>query len=313
MIQTYKLYTDGAYQADMAIAAIGGYLVNQNDDSIFEFSEKIEKPEFYRFHEALALIHGLKKALEHGVEHLECFSDDISFRNLFNKNILSEFSSQTNPFRQEIFDLKEKFKTIHFYHLKRSFNKRADKLAGKILRIHNEEILPNRTRSHFLGQEHKFLRIPSIVCIEDYEQEEDPFSFMMQAHQQVSHYFLFNIFKNDITKDNIDDNNSITIEVHHIHISSFNVVSSLIFSQKIIQKKLISKGLEILVEVLEQFTLTHPDVYHIGLDFKALEQPLQKLEMLFRKRAILPLPNTPLTKKVLSVTSVFDTIVVDSF
>lgn len=303
-MERYQLYTDGAYQPDSQIAGIGGYLLDPNDQCLFDFSESILNPTHFKYHEALALIHGLKKSLELGVKHLDCYSDDVSMRNLLNKETLSDLSISTNPFRKDIFLLKSQFESIQFHHLARTYNKKADRLAGKILRIYNEETLPSRTRLDFIGQEHKFLTIPSLKC------EEDDLN-MPQICKGLNHYLFFHIFKNDITVDNIDDNNSLTINLYILHTNNEGKITELVLcdSQVIIQKKLTSIGLEMLVEGFKK--LAHiPD---IGIFFHYLEKPLNKLDLLLRKRAVLPLPDTPLTRRVINASSTFDKIVLHHF
>lgn len=295
-MKNYTLYTDGAYQADVQIAGIGGYLIDPHGHCVFEFSEQIHDSRYFKFHESLALIHGLTKALEHGIDHLECFADDVSIRNVFNKETLSDISSNANPFRKDIFLLKQQFQSIQFHHLPRAFNKRADKLAGKILRIYYEDTLPNRTREHFIGQENKFLHIHHLVCQEDFQNNEP---HDIQNELSEVHYFYFmDIFKNDITIDNIDDNNRITINLYLINTDQSHkkiLHSTLLSSEQLIQKKLTTRGLEILLDAFQTFPFNsnHP---HIGLMFNALEQPLQKIDMLLRRRGTLPLPDTVLTR-----------------
>lgn len=309
-MKTYKLYTDGAYQADANIIGIGGYLIDDQDNIVFEFSKQVHDLNQSKFHEAIALTYGLEKALEHGVENLECYADDVSIRNVFSKEVLSDISSSVNPFRQNIFDLKNQFKTISFYHLPRKYNKKADRLAGKILRIFKEDLSPHRTRSNFLGQENKLLKLPNLVCEEDFQDNDNqstPLSLekIINEEKSVSNYFFMHIYKTSETIDNIDDFNPLKINLYYIDRAN-HTKPLLIASQDIIQKKLISTGLEMLTQAFENY---HGNDKNIGIMFHAVEQPLQKIEMLLRQRNILPLPNTPLTRHFMEVTSKFDKIV----
>lgn len=312
--ETYHLYTDGAYQPDVSIAGIGGHLTDSQGNTVFEFFKPITDPTHFKYHEAIALTYGLKKALEHGVEHLNCFADDVSIRNIFNKEVLSEISAEANPFRKDIFELKNKFKSIQFNHLPRTNNKKADKLAGKILRIYKEDILPNRTRADFIGQENKFLVVPNLICEEDYLDPVNPTITCDTFNTKqvgITNYFLMDIFKNCQTVDNIDDNNPLTVNLYLINTDKDNYFNcTLIDSKQIIQKKLISVGLEMLALGFEQYASSYNK--DIGLIFCAIEQPLQKIDMLLRKRHILPMPDTPLTREFLAATSKFDCIVLDN-
>jgi len=319
-MKQYELYTDGAYQPDVEIAGIGGYLLDPSGNSIFEFSQPITDKKLFKYHESIALIHGLKKALEYGVNDLLCYSDDVSFRNIFNSDELSENGSKANPFRKEIFELKNQFQNILFNHLPRNLNKRADKLAGKILRIYKEDTLPNRTRSDFIGQEEKYLNIPGLVCMEDFldpinlpfKSNIKNFEEFINAQTFTHHYFLFEAKKLGETVDNIDDSNPINIKVYFIEKDKAGEVVKVvnIASQDIIQKKLTSIGLELLANCFNNYkSYTDNPEDNIGLMFYAPLQPLQKVDMLLRRRGILPIPDTPLTKKFISSTKPFNQII----
>jgi ribonuclease HI len=311
-MKLYQLYTDGAYQADVQIAGIGGHCTSPEGETVFEFSQPIY--DGFKYHESQALVVGLKKALEHGIVNLQCFSDDISFRNILNKSTVSIYN--TNPFREELFALKNEFDTIVFQHLPRNLNKKADKLAGKILRIHNEDTLPNRTRKDFFGQENKYLHVKQLVCAEDYE---DPLLYntknkknIIEDWHTVQESFFIHTFKNDITIDNIDDNNSLTCNIYFVDHSTNKYTQ--LSSHTFIQKKLTSFCLEYLTDALNQYEslTTNKNSDHkpsIGLGFYSYEQPLQKVDMLLRRRGVLPMPDTPLTRKFLQTTDQFEKIV----
>lgn len=87
----YRLYTDGSYRKHLSLAGIGGHLIDENDNVLFKFSEKIPESESLKHHESIAMLHGLTKALEHGIKELECFSDDINIAKAFESK---EFNSQ---------------------------------------------------------------------------------------------------------------------------------------------------------------------------------------------------------------------------
>lgn len=314
--KNYQLYTDGAYQPDVSICGIGGYLLDDQGNTVFEFTQPIKDAAFFKYHESVSLIYGLKKALQYGVEHITCFSDDISFRNILNGEILSDISSNTNPFRKEIFELKTQFATIHFDHLPRNLNKRADKLAGKILRIYKEDTLPSRTRHDFVDQQEKMLYLPNLVCEEDFDHDNflsaptinvQQFENMQKALQ---YYILVDIKKLEHTLDNIDDNNAVDITLYLFKRDCNNKMVHVekIGYESIIQKKLTSRTLEMLASAFEY---THQELGRedIGLMFNAGVKPLQKVDMLLRKRGILPIPDTPLTKRIIHAADQLESIV----
>lgn len=311
----YKLYTDGSYQPDVNVAGIGGYLLDPQGNCIYEFSQPILDKSEFKSHESLALVHGLKKALELNITHLDCYSDDISFRNVLNNDVLSQYSYQNNSYRKHIFELKNQFSHIQFNYLPRKENKKADKLAGKILRIYKEETLPNRTREDFQEQSQNLLHIPQVTCEEDFVQQDISIN-IKDLQNKLEHHYVVEIKKSSFTVDNIDDLNPIDISVYLIEKNIDNTTCHLLTTENTIQKKLISKGLELLAHSFEQFddyqlfaqnkSDTKP---HIGLHFYADNQPLQKLEMLLRRRGILPIPDTPLTRRMLASSQKFDRIV----
>lgn len=317
-MNNYKLYTDGAYQPDVDIAGIGGHLEDPQGNTVFEFFDQIHDKSSFKFHEVIALTYGLKKCLEFGIKNLECFSDDVSIRNLFNKEILSDISVANNPFRKDIFSLKKDFDHIQFYHLPRTNNKKADRLAGKILRIYKEDILPHRTRQNFIGQEHKLLHIPNLFCREDYEEKGidniNINNLMLEKLSDTQYFYLLEIIKVGETKDNIDENNPLTLNIYFIHKQDNKVEQTLILSDNIIQKKLTSRGLELLTDGFNMFTQLSNDFdkQNIGVMFKTDIKPLQKVEMVLRKRLTLPLPNTPLTRSFIEASTHFDTILVEN-
>lgn len=236
---------------------------------------------------------------------------------------MSENGTRTNPFRQEIFDLKNQFNTILFSHLPRKTNKRADKLAGKILRIYKEDTLPNRTREDFVGQEDKYLNIPHLVCAEDFldtiklpvETNIKNIEEFESIQDKLRYYYLFEAEKAEETVDNIDDNNPIEINIYFIEKDSDGklIRNEKISSEAIIQKKLTSKGLEMLADCFNQY-ISHigENGQSIGLMFQASVQPLQKVEMLLRRRGILPIPDTPLTREFIAATKNFSQIVLNN-
>ena len=181
-----------------------------------------------------------------------------------------------------------------------NFYKKADKLAGKILRIYNEDLTPNRSREDFLGQEDKLFHIPQLVCQEDYPN----LNLLLEQWNNIEQVYFVHVFKNCPTLDNIDDNNPLTINIYSINKNGLLPTVELVSSESIIQKKLMAKGLENLRDVLDNSTESV-----IGLMFYSIEQPLQKLDMLLRKRWVLPMPDTPLTRSFKAATSRFSKIV----
>ena len=66
----HQLYTDGSYYPDFKAAGIGGYLLNTQQELVWNFFELITDPQLFSRHEIIALEFGLKKCIEQGIKSL---------------------------------------------------------------------------------------------------------------------------------------------------------------------------------------------------------------------------------------------------
>lgn len=126
----FALFTDGGargnpgpaasgavlYEGGKVLARIGKYLgVNTNNQA-----------------EYTAIVIGLEKALELGIEDLNCFLDS----ELAVKQLRLEYKVKNKglaPLFLKVWNLSKKFKHISFQHVPREKNKEADKVVNEVL------------------------------------------------------------------------------------------------------------------------------------------------------------------------------------
>lgn len=126
------LYTDGCYYMDAEVGGIGGYLVDDRNYTIFEFSELIDTKELFTKHEYIAFKKGLKLAYDKGIKNIHCYTDAKHIATIFNEKVMP-LSIQSDRLMRSIFKLTKKFESITIEYLPREENKRADNLSRKLI------------------------------------------------------------------------------------------------------------------------------------------------------------------------------------
>lgn len=134
-----RLYADGGARGNPGPAAAGYVLYELLEDG--ELGRKLHEEGIYLGEttnnqaEYQGIIHGLKKAKELGAEFLEVRLDsELAVRQLTgvykvkNIDLAKRFV--------EIHNLRPKFHTIDFQHIRREFNKEADAMVNKALDEH---------------------------------------------------------------------------------------------------------------------------------------------------------------------------------
>jgi ribonuclease HI len=131
----HKLYTDGTYHSHIDCAGIGGY-IRQEEETIFKFSEEISEEKYYNHHEHVAVIYGLKKALEMNIHDIRVYSDMDYCSKYLNQDLNTFNPKSNNATNQElvfkIIALAKQFSSITFCHVPREKNKKAHKLANAV-------------------------------------------------------------------------------------------------------------------------------------------------------------------------------------
>lgn len=125
-----RLFTDGGARGNPGPAAIGGVLY-QKEQKINSFSEYVGETTNNQA-EYLALIKGLKMALEFDLKNLDCFLDSELVVKQLNQEYRVKDKDLAKLFVQT-WNLVIKFKKITFNHVRREFNKEADALVNKAL------------------------------------------------------------------------------------------------------------------------------------------------------------------------------------
>lgn len=293
---THYLFTDGSYNPHLNMSSIGGYLLDENKNTIFEFSEKLLDKEFLKYHELAALKYGLIQCLSHNVTNLICYADDISLRNL---NYLEVVNSDyvTDPIKknllEELIVLRKSFDLIKFRHIKRKFNKKADKLASSVQLDHFYDNIFFKERYEIDSK--KLLTIPNLVCLEDYynavSTDNDIDEFKKNLHIQFSQCDLYLLLQ----LDTIDDNNGVA---NLYSLDKHTQAKSFIALRNFDIKKVNSHCLDLLDIGFKDIHSEHKP--SLGLIILSDNLALKKFDMLLRKRFLFPKIKTPLVDRFLS-------------
>lgn len=126
-----KLFTDGGARGNPGPAGIGGVLYDQNDQEFASFSEYLGETTNNQA-EYKALLKGLELALEHQVTELSCFLDSELVVKQLNKEYKVKDAGLAKLF-VKIWNLSQTFAQISFSHVRREFNKEADRLVNQAL------------------------------------------------------------------------------------------------------------------------------------------------------------------------------------
>jgi len=127
----YTLHTDGGSRGNPGPAGIGGLIEDQEGILVQSFSEYIGT-QTNNYAEYKALIKGLELSLHKNIKELECYLDsELVVKQL--KGIYRVKDETLKILHTKVQTLIKKFDTIEFIHVKREFNKEADKLVNKAL------------------------------------------------------------------------------------------------------------------------------------------------------------------------------------
>ena len=126
-----KIFSDGGARGNPGPAGIGAVIYNKDDKILAQISEYLGVATNNQA-EYKALIAALKKAKELGVEKVECYLDS----ELVVKQLNHEYKVKNKdlaPLFLEIHNLVVSFKSINFFHIRREYNKEADRLANEAM------------------------------------------------------------------------------------------------------------------------------------------------------------------------------------
>lgn len=290
---THYLFTDGSYNPHLHISSIGGYLLDDNKDTVFEFAEKLTTECLLKYHELVALQHGLNKCIEYNIKQLVCYSDDISLRNLNGLEVL--IRENIDPVKKQILEniieLKQNFDGIEFRHIRRKFNKKADKLAERIQLAHFYDNIFFKERFEIESQ--KLLNISNLVCLEDFYNKTSTEEDITKAEKNLEKVFLISDLFYVLTLDTIDEHNAVA----NIYSLDKNTKEKTFLDYRQFEiKKVNSHCLDLLEAVFKNVEYKP----NMGLMIISENLALKKFDMLLRKRFIFPKVKTPLADRFLA-------------
>ncbi|HLC99477.1 MAG TPA: ribonuclease HI family protein [Patescibacteria group bacterium] len=126
----FSLYTDGGARGNPGPAASGAVLYE--DGKILARVGKFLGINTNNQAEYTAIVIGLEKALDLGIQELSCFMDS----ELAVKQLRLEYKVKNKglaPLFLKVWNLSKKFKRISFQHVPRERNKEADKAVNEVL------------------------------------------------------------------------------------------------------------------------------------------------------------------------------------
>lgn len=176
---TYQLYTDGSYNQFTKLAGFGGYLIDSEGNTIFEFSEVITDPKLKKHHEALSLEKGLTLCLNAGIKSIQSYTDAKQMAlvcNTKDKKVRKIYTDRT-PILKRISTLIDEFDNISFNYLPRRFNYRADILSHKAV---NEMLKNNKS----VGE--TFFTSTTIDFSKNYEDKKE----FIDVCQQINDFII---------------------------------------------------------------------------------------------------------------------------
>lgn len=300
----HHLFTDGSYNPHLNISSVGGYLLDDNKELIFDFSEKLLERDLLKYHELAALKCGLQKCLNYDIQHLVCYSDDISLRNLNYLEVLNKHP--IDPIKKslikDIIELRQQFPLIEFRHIRRKFNKKADKLAERIQLEHFYDNIFFKERYEIDSQ--KLLKIPNLICLEDYYTQK----YSAQDIEQESKNILQKVENTDLFYllkiDTIDENNAVA---NLYSIDKISKKRTFLDFREFDIKKVNSHCLDLLESSFK--SIQQESKPSMSLIIESENLALKKFDMLLRRRFIFPKVKTPLADRFLASCDNFSHIV----
>ena len=125
------IHSDGGARGNPGPAGIGAVLNEENGIVIAEISKYIGETTNNQA-EYQALIAGLEKAKELKAEELDCYLDSELVVKQLNREYKVK-NAELAPLFLKVHNLSLSFKKIKFIHIRREYNKEADRLANEAM------------------------------------------------------------------------------------------------------------------------------------------------------------------------------------
>jgi len=122
------IYTDGGARGNPGPAGCGAVIYDEDKNIIAEISEFIGRATNNQA-EYMAVVFAIKKASELDVDFLDFYLDSELVVKQLNREYKVKNKDLASLFVQ-IYNEILKFKKVNFFHVRREFNKEADKLAN---------------------------------------------------------------------------------------------------------------------------------------------------------------------------------------
>lgn len=131
MEKKIKIFTDGASRGNPGPAALGVVAYDEQGTCLLEHKERLGS-QTNNYAEYMAVIRALELAHSKGWQEISIFCDS----QLLVRQMLGEYkvkSEQIKPLFLQAKKCAEKLQQVTFQHVRREFNKEADKLANQAL------------------------------------------------------------------------------------------------------------------------------------------------------------------------------------
>ncbi len=126
-----KIYTDGGSRGNPGPGGLGAVLKKENGEIIGKYKKFLGKVTNNEAEYAAAL-YGIKKAKKLGADEIDMYMDSL----LAVKQLSGEYKIKNNNLGKyfiKIWNLRQSFSKVRFFHIPRQENKLADQLVNKAI------------------------------------------------------------------------------------------------------------------------------------------------------------------------------------
>ena len=130
-MKNFTLHTDGGSRGNPGPAGIGGVISDSNGEFLVEFKKYIGVAT-NNIAEYMALIEGLRLAIDNEIKALDCYLDSELIVKQLNGQYKVKDSNMKLLFAK-VTELLSNFDSVKFEHVRRENNKEADRLVNEAL------------------------------------------------------------------------------------------------------------------------------------------------------------------------------------
>lgn len=145
-MRKFELYSDGNYFPRAKKSGFGGFIKDENNDILIEYTEQIKQPIYTHSFELLGIIRGLQLAKDMEIEHIVSHCDDKTavsrLQQMMQLKNINDIPENGKPeLYNQILELSNYFKSISFKYIPRTENKHSDSLSRRYAFIMGENFL----------------------------------------------------------------------------------------------------------------------------------------------------------------------------